>query len=203
MPNPKLDFADLRLLPSRTAVPWPANEVKRASVNSFGYGGSNAHVIVDSAKGLSKHVSSYDADVDSLFEDDEVLKRPYLMVLSANDSASLEAQLAGLDRHLSDPSVRVKIRDLIYTLSEKRSRHFHRGYTVVSNHNLSSLSLNAGVNHESPPTIGFIFTGQGAQWPQMGKDLVNTFPVAAKTILLLDEALQELSNPPSWKLWGE
>ncbi|KAK2010479.1 putative polyketide synthase [Colletotrichum eremochloae] len=207
-PNPNLNFDELRVLPSRTAIPWPSNTMKRASVNSFGYGGSNAHVIVDAAEGLSNHVSSYGLGRDGydMFDDDddEAFERPYLVVLSANDAPSLQAQLGRLDKHLSDTAVRVKMRDLAYTLADKRSRHFHRGYTILSSAtDLGSAALTKGTTRESPPSIGVVFTGQGAQWPAMGKQLLETYPVAANLVRNLDDVLQELDSPPSWTLWGE
>ncbi|KAJ6281119.1 hypothetical protein J3E71DRAFT_219091 [Bipolaris maydis] len=66
--NPAIDAADLQLAFPKEAIPWPASEVRRASVSSFGYGGSNAHVILDDAynymrsrglKGLHKSVSGF------------------------------------------------------------------------------------------------------------------------------------------------
>lgn len=207
-PNPNLDFEELRVLPSRTAIPWPADRMKRASVNSFGYGGSNAHVILDAAGSLSNHVSSYEAGSDGfdMFDDDdeEVFERPYLVVLSANDAPSLQGQLSRLDKHLSDPTVRVKMRDLAYTLAERRSRHFHRGFAVPSSKaDLGSTVLTKGTTRETPPTLGFVFTGQGAQWSAMGKQLLETYPVAADTVRHLDKVLQKLPSPPSWTLWGK
>ncbi|KAI4157524.1 MAG: hypothetical protein LQ342_008211 [Letrouitia transgressa] len=56
---------------------------------------------------------------------------------------------------------------------------------------------------EDRPKIGFIFTGQGAQWPQMGKGLLETFPIAARTIRYLDQILQNSYEPPSWTLYDE
>lgn len=206
-PNPNLDFEELRVLPSRTAIPWPANTMKRASVNSFGYGGSNAHVILDAAGSLSNHVSSYDAGSEAFdrFDDyDEVTERPYLLVLSANDAPSLQGQLTRLDKHLLDPTVRVRMRDLAYTLAERRSRHFHRGFAVSSSKaDLGSAVLTKGTTRETPPSLGFVFTGQGAQWFAMGKQLLETYPVAADTVRHLDESLQKLPSPPSWTLWGK
>jgi acyl transferase domain-containing protein len=48
-PNPKIDFAGHRVKATRTTIPWPNNSVRRASVNSFGYGGSNVHAVIEEA----------------------------------------------------------------------------------------------------------------------------------------------------------
>ena len=203
-PSPKIDFEKLRISASRTSTPWPVVPFRRVSVNSFGYGGSNAHVIVDEAKGLGNHhVSSYlHEDDDGLFEE-ESATRPYLLAFSANDQKLLESQFSALDRHLSDPGVSVKLRDLAYTLGERRSRHYHRGFVVSTSTDLDKQSFVPGHIRENPPMIGFIFTGQGAQWPQMGKGLLETFPIAARTIKYLDQVLQTSHEAPSWTLYDE
>lgn len=201
-PNPNIDFLNLRLLPSRATTRWPSVAFRRASVNSFGYGGSNAHVIVDAATGLGNHVSSYLAESDDFFGEEATVERPYILVFSANDEQSLKSQFATLDRHLSDPGVRVELRDLAYTLSEKRTRHYHRGYTIARSHSLDMQSFVVGNVRPEPPRIGCVFTGQGAQWPEMGKDLINTFPVAAGRVRYLDDVLQTIPDPPKWSLLG-
>ena len=64
-PSPKIDFEKLRIRASRVATAWPKVPFKRASINSFGYGGSNAHVVVDEASGLgSYHTSSFIEEED-------------------------------------------------------------------------------------------------------------------------------------------
>lgn len=75
-PSPKIDFERLRVRASRSATQWRVAPFRRAGVNSFGYGGSNAHVIVDEAKGLApRHVSSYLNNEDDLLAE-EAAKRP-------------------------------------------------------------------------------------------------------------------------------
>lgn len=203
-PSPKIDFQKLRMRPSRTSTPWPVVPFRRASVNSFGYGGSNAHVIVDEAKGLrDQHVSSYSAEGnDDLFVE-ETVNRPYLLIFSANDEKSLEAQFSALDRHLSDPAVNIRLRDLVYTLGERKSRHYHRGFAISNSIDLDMQSFVRGNIREKPPNVGFIFTGQGAQWPEMGKGLLDLFPLAVRTIKHLDQVLQSAHEPPSWTLYDE
>ena len=204
-PSPKIDFKELRLRACYDSTPWPIVPFRRAGVNSFGYGGSNAHVIIDEAKGLDHHhISSFPVEEnDDFFAEEKIAQRPYLIVLSANDEKSLEAQFSALDKHSSDPAVRIEIRDLAYTLSERRSRHYHRGFISSTSPELKKQSFIRGHIREEPPTMAFIFTGQGAQWSQMGKDLMETFPLAASTIRHLDQVLQNSYNPPKWTLHGK
>ncbi|KAI1381948.1 putative polyketide synthase [Hypoxylon crocopeplum] len=203
-PSPKIDFKKLRIWASRNATSWPDVPLRRASINSFGYGGSNAHVIIDEAKLLGQnHVSSYmDEDEDDYIIAESV-SRPYLLVLSADGEKSLQGQISALDKHLSDPAVSVKMRNLAYTLSEKRSKHYHRGFTVATGVELDLEAFTRGHVREEPPKIGFVFTGQGAQWPEMGKALLETFPLAARTVKHLDDVLRSSYAPPSWTLYDE
>lgn len=208
-PTPKIDFEGLRLQPSRANRRWPAAPFKRASVNSFGYGGSNAHVIVEEPKVLlpdleSTYVSSYQSEIDLFADDDEVSAgRLQLLVLSANDEASLRANATTLNNHLTNPNVKISLEDLSHTLSERRSHHFHRGYLITDKASIDESTLVTGKKSTNEPRVGFIFTGQGAQWPEMGKAIIDTFPEARAVVVELDEFLQSSSLPPSWSLLGE
>lgn len=181
--------------------------MKRASVNSFGYGGSNAHVIVEdpttfSMKSTRPHVSSYLSNYDDLFAD-EVVARPYTLVFSANDEVSLKSYVKTIAQHLSNLSVNIKLPDLAYTLSERRSRHFHRAYLVTEGTEIDEDAVVFSKKRTDAPKIGFVFTGQGAQWSQMGKHLVETFPAARLLLQHLDDVLQALPLPPKWSLLEE
>lgn len=134
-----------------------------------------------------------------LFAEDKA-SQPYTLVFSANDAKSLKSYCKAICEHLSSPSVAIKLSDLAYTLSERRSRHFHRAYVVTDNTNINEGSFTFGKRNTDAPKIGFVFTGQGAQWSQMGKGIIETFPVAKSLINRLDRVLQDLPKPPSWSL---
>ncbi|KAJ5753204.1 Acyl transferase/acyl hydrolase/lysophospholipase [Penicillium odoratum] len=126
-PNPKIDFEGLKVKASRVALPWPKNFASRiASVNSFGYGGSNAHVVIQDAGSFLghkqvPHAFSF-AKVDSFFDDDVDTPntRPQLLTSSANDDISLKKYVADLQRHLLNPRVKVQLSDLAHTLAQRR-----------------------------------------------------------------------------------
>ncbi len=192
----------------KSTISWPAGTFRRASINSFGYGGSNAHVIIDnnlkshtemSPRDHHRHTSSITSDWEMLFAE-ETATQSYTLVFSANDAKSLKAYCKTICDHLGNPSVAIKLSDLAYTLSERRSRHFHRAYVVTDNTNINEGAFTYGKKNTNAPRIGFVFTGQGAQWPQMGKDIIQTFPAAKSMIHKLDHVLQGLSNPPPWFL---
>ncbi len=202
-PNPRIDFKSMKLWTSRAATQWEEHPCRRrASINSFGYGGANAHAIVDSAHGQSNHASSYLNNEDDLFADEPSVDRPYVLSLSGNDAQSLQENIDALKRHVANPAVRVSMRDLAHTLSEKRTHHFHRGYIVANSSNL--FEEQTVMSKSTPaPRICLIFTGQGAQWPQMGKDLMQNFPRAKAHITHLSSILQDLPDGPEWSLLEE
>ncbi|OTA81918.1 hypothetical protein M434DRAFT_85057 [Hypoxylon sp. CO27-5] len=206
-PNPKIDFLGNKVKAFRAGIPWPADAPRRASINSFGYGGSNAHAIVEQPKAADRahYVSSFaSADEEfTLLEEDAA--RPSVLVLSANDAASLRANIQSLGNHLINPRVKVSLSDLAYTLSERRTRLWHRAFITTKNTELDEKpdSWFVAKKNSHTPTFGFVFTGQGAQWPQMGKDLLQYFPWTRTILEELDGVLQSLHSPPSWSLISE
>ncbi|KAK6082377.1 beta-ketoacyl synthase domain-containing protein [Seiridium cupressi] len=204
-PNPNIDFEGSKVRATRYTIPWPAHKgLRRASVNSFGYGGSNAHAIVDQVPAeMQSYTSSFSNGFDDLFDDIEGVSRPQVLVFSANDEPSVKAYTDSLRKHLLNPRVKVELPSLAYTLSDRRTRHFHRGYVVTKNVAFDATCIVYGKKKPETPRIGFIFTGQGAQWSQMGHSIIKTFPEARETIVRLDKVLQGLIHPPSWSLLTE
>lgn len=207
--NNEVDFQTLKVRASRTALPWPKTEVRRASVNSFGYGGSNAHVVLEEPKKLvgdakTTFVSSISQSNDDLFgEDERTSTRLFTLVFSANDEGSLQAYCKKLRQYLMNPSVKVTLPDLAYTLAERRTHHYNRGFMVAKSTALDESAFVFQKKSTETPRVGFVFTGQGAQWSQMGKSLVENFPMASLLLKHLDDVLQSIPNPPSWSLLKE
>lgn len=223
IPNPKIDFEGYGLAVSNTAVSWPAGAFQRARVNSFGYGGSNAHAIVEHPSILLGHEYT-ESSVTSLHQSDQlgfmnpmdlengnISNKQKVFVFSANDQVSLKASVGEYIRHLSNPAVKVDADDLAYTLAKRRTHHFHRAYAVSDSPRFKESQVVYGKvqavssTFTSSAPIGFVFTGQGAQWPQMGRELLSDFPEARKTVQHLDQVLQSLSDvdKPTWSLEEE
>lgn len=207
IPNPNIDFDACKVLPSKATAPWPSGLLRRASVNSFGYGGSNAHAIVEHPTVLLPNyeqpdTTSYVPEAEDIFAEEVVDTARSLLVFSANDETSLRSCVRECARHLSNPAVTVKAADLAYTLSQRRTKHFYRAFVVSDGPKFKENQVVYG-KLRGEPRIGFVFSGQGAQWPQMGKELIAQFPVAKDTIKRLDQVLQSMEEPPSWSLFRE
>lgn len=127
------------------------------------------------------------------------MDKAQLFLFSANGASSLEQTIEDHRRWLQ--STPHSLSDVAYTLASRREHKAHRAYAVGST--ASSLEVSAaGKVASSPPPIVWVFTGQGAQWPQMGVELIDSNPTFRSTIKKLDRFLQSLPIPPSWTVEG-
>ncbi|KAL4900418.1 hypothetical protein BDW74DRAFT_182748 [Aspergillus multicolor] len=190
-PNPKIPFEEGELHVPVEVMPWPENRHQRVSVNCFGVGGANAHAILDS-------VSSFCGD--SVRPVSTPCETGRLIVVSARSTEALRQRIQAVaDYANSDLS---KLHDLAYTLGTRREHLSHRAFIVVPpNEPLDEGSFQTG--RDKAPEVTFVFTGQGAQWAGMGKNLLDTFPSARADIRSLDKALRSLPSGPSWSIEDE
>lgn len=120
--------------------------------------------------------------------------------MSANSQESLKVAIENLKEYLSTHPV--SLPDLSYTLSQRREHFKWRSFAVLSDP--VAVSFAPPVNKPiRKPTIVMVFSGQGAQWPQMGWDLMNSFPEFKDDVVAMDEILQSLGDrAPSWSVVG-
>jgi acyl transferase domain-containing protein/SAM-dependent methyltransferase len=203
-PNPKLKLGERNLKIATESTLWPNPGLRRASINSFGYGGTNAHCVVDDAfnylkaRGISgrtaspsdaSKVSHRHAREDSgvgLGHDHEIARiavshKATLVTLSTPDQAALfrlvkthseflRSCLSPLSENLSE-----FLDDVAYTYNCRRSVLQWR--TCVVAHDITDLAeqlsvIQAPVRKTTSPGLIFCFTGQGAQWYGMGRNLM-------------------------------
>ncbi|KAF5861957.1 hypothetical protein ETB97_012280 [Aspergillus alliaceus] len=186
----------------------PTGVPRRASVNSFGFGGANAHAIIE----------SYDSDTAVDPACTPVSFRPlvpHTFVFSASSEKSLVAQLKSyitfLDEHPDFP-----IGTLSWSLFRRSALNFRVAFAADSLTSLASQiekalqdsqtnnnPLGIRVNPKTPREILGVFTGQGAQWATMGRELVLSSPFAESVIDNLERSLADLPDGPDWSLKSE
>ncbi|KAL8824682.1 MAG: hypothetical protein Q9191_004887 [Dirinaria sp. TL-2023a] len=255
-PNPDIDLEKLKLKVPQRLEQWPANTFRRASISNFGYGGANAHVIMESLESWKSSASrqievlsladrnasamngeivdlltlkdlnsttiggKMEAVVDSAYESASdsasdtqgssigIGGRKRLFLLSAKDDGSARSMAAKLGKYLALSKSNDEnglLDSLAYTLSERRSR-FPWSLTIAArstrdlkkqleDHNLKPARAS------ERPRLGFVFTGQGAQWYGMGRELIKAYPVFQDSLHECDQHLKELGA--SWSLIEE
>ncbi|OOQ83961.1 polyketide synthase/peptide synthetase [Penicillium brasilianum] len=200
-------YDDLEILHRARAWPnLPAGTPRRASVNSFGFGGANAHAILESFEQSATQLGASDSSTAIL--------TPFNF--SANSERSLLASLEAYASYLkANPDV--DLRSLSWTLNCRRSTLPFRLSLVGSSAMDLAANLNSAVllpsdilsasqtsSARRPKLLG-IFTGQGAQWARMGAELLLSSSLAANCVADLEFALQTLpeEDRPSWSLKDE
>ncbi|BBZ25964.1 mycocerosic acid synthase [Mycolicibacterium madagascariense] len=197
-PSTRIPFAELNVEVPRTGRPFPAGGRRIAGVNSFGFGGTNAHVV------LAEPPAPVDAPAPTAD------RRPPLTLLpiSARSEEALVAtadRLAGYVEAHPDTS----LADLGYTLGRRRSHLNHRRALVVSGiddvrSQLAELAAGAAPvssgRTATPPKVAFVCTGMGPQWWRMCRGLLDEYPAFADSIARTD---RELSRYADWSVLDE
>ena len=167
-PNPQIDFADSPFFVNATAPPWPSSmSPRRAGITSLGAGGTNCHVIVEEPPALPAPGPS----------------RPWqLLLLSAASPSALEKATENLRWRLKQhPDL--SLADVAYTLHLGRKAFEHRRALVCRSREevMAACESKQGIITSSAgspePKLAFLFPGQGAQHPNMGRGLYESEPV--------------------------
>jgi amino acid adenylation domain-containing protein/FkbH-like protein len=166
-PNPAINFADSPFFVNTQLLEWKTDAgPRRAGISSFGIGGTNAHVVLEEAPALENTGESRPAQ---------------LLLLSAKTPAALESSAANLAAHLKNEP-QIPLADVAYTLQTGRHEFAHRRALACKNADeaikgLQSTDVASGLARRENPPVVFMFTGQGAQRVNMGRELYDCEPV--------------------------
>ncbi|KAI0869514.1 hybrid PKS-NRPS PsoA [Hypoxylon argillaceum] len=216
--NPAIAPFAQRLHIPTALLPWPKTPPsipKRASVNSFGFGGTNAHVIIESWEDVA---STIGFSLRRELEAPGSPEPPYgPFTLSASSASALKGMVASLSYTLKSDR-NTNLSDLAWTLQSRRSEFPYKAAVSAEDKeqlidelssllappiNISSSPLEHNIVHTSktrPARILGVFTGQGAQWASMGTGLYAYSACFRDSIARLEKSLANAPDPPSWSL---
>ena len=193
-PNPHIGFDRLPLEVVEKLTPWPSGSRAIAGVSSFGFGGTNAHVVLTEAP-----------QARSSYHDDTAAPRAELLALSARSPEALTALVGEYEMALFSGGLMggAALTDLCYTAGARRGHHDYRLSVVGDTPAAMFESLSAyrqgesrpglSVGHCVPsrpgPGVTFVFSGQGSQWHGMARQLQADEPVFADALAACDNAL--------------
>jgi acyl transferase domain-containing protein/acyl carrier protein/phospholipid N-methyltransferase len=195
-PNPYIPFNKLPIRVQETLQPWPEKAGKAlAGVSSFGFGGTNAHVVLEEAPIQTSATNEID--------------RPWhILTLSAKTEKALQELAQSYQTYLqSHPET--TLADVCFTANTGRSHFDYRLAIATDSTSQLQEALNtftAGketsqlvrgqINSRKRHKIAFLFTGQGSQYIDMGRQLYETQPTFRKTLDRCDEFLRPYLKQP-------
>ncbi|MBE9077336.1 acyltransferase domain-containing protein [Romeria aff. gracilis LEGE 07310] len=193
-PNPHIPWARLPIAIPTQLTPWPAdNQPRRAGLSGFGVSGTNAHIVVEEA--TSQPLAA--AEVD----------RPlHLLTLSAKSETALRQLASRYELYLLTHTD-TNLADLCFTANTTRARFKHRLSAVASSaEQLSQQLADFSAGQASPelwcgtesqlPKVAFLFTGEGSQLVQQGRQLYASQPTFRQVLLDCEEILRSRLSIP-------
>ncbi len=201
-PNPDIPFEELQLRVPTDLEDWPATDGPAlAGINSFGFGGTNAHVVLQEAP-APLPVSDENSNTGS------GSGQPYLLPLSARSAEALQTYARSYRDFLAGSAA--QLRDIGYSAALRRSHHDHRMALVAHSKDEAMAQLDAflatercagvvsgRVSLNERPKIAFVCSGMGPQWWAMGRDLLTNEPVFREAIERCDREFQRYAD---WSL---
>ena len=198
-PSPHIPWDRLALQVVKEATPWERNgEPRIAGISSFGFAGTNAHVILEEAPVKAVQAA---APADPASD-----KRFGILPVSARTPDAL-VQVAEQYRNWLSAHPEATLADMCLTTGVSRAHFEHRAALVVNSKETASELLGAladdrpapglvrGVSDATPKTA-WLFTGQGSQYPGMARELYDTEPVFAETVDRCAAAVADVLEKP-------
>ena len=173
--NPQIGFAGgvFRVLQQPQAWEAPALAARRGAINSFGFGGTNCHLVVEEGTATAGA--------------DRVQRPQHLLCLSAHSEAALQQRAETLAQELQRHPELAAV-DVAHTEHTGRAHMPHRLFAIgdstdaLADRLLTGNELKRGRASQAPAKVALMFTGQGAQYPGMAKHLYETLPAFRRIV---------------------
>jgi acyl transferase domain-containing protein len=185
--NPEIDFDATRFLVPTALTALPRGvRTPLATVSSFGFGGTNAHAVLQAAPAASEAAALAPA-ADGL-----------LLAISARSEGALR-ELAGRYADRLEDGAADAAGDLCAAAGLQRTHHAHRvGVSAAGRDelvaHLRAATAIGGRARPSEQRVAFVFSGQGSQWTAMGRELLEREPVVRREVEACDAVVRELAG---------
>ena len=210
-PSPHIPWDRLAVQVVEEATAWERNGRPRiAGISSFGFAGTNAHVILEEAPEEAAQPAAAPGPVEQPGSAVDVAAgtapRFSVLPLSARTPAAL-VQVADQYRSWLSAHPEATLADVCFTAGAGRAHLEHRAALVVNSRESAIELLGAladdrpapglvrGESHDTPKTA-WLFTGQGSQYPGMARELFDTEPVFAETLNRCAAAVADVLEKP-------
>ena len=213
-PSPHIPWDRLPVEVVKEATPWERNDRPRiAGISSFGFAGTNAHVILEEAPAEAAQPAAAPDPLEQTGEPRSdvaagAAPRFSILPLSAQTPTAL-VQVADQYRGWLSAHPEATLADVCFTAGVGRAHLEHRAALVVNSTESASELLGAladdrpapglvrGESHDTPKTA-WLFTGQGSQYPGMARELFDTEPVFAETLNRARQCSPTFSKSRCW-----
>ena len=196
-PNPYIPWSELAIEVPVVRTPWRTDSRHIGGVSSFGFSGTNAHVLVEAAPPTTPRAGP-----------DGTGRTHHLFTLSARTEPALHDLAISTGAALAAAPT-VSMKDVERTLNIGRSRLAQRLAVVATDATQAAAALAAwadGARAETvvaggplglrAPDVAFLFTGHGSQYPDMGRQLYDTSDVFRDAIDRCEQFLAPLLDRP-------
>ncbi|NEP12526.1 MAG: type I polyketide synthase, partial [Symploca sp. SIO2C1] len=206
-PNPNINWSQLSVKVPTEITPWETNGKSRiGGVSSFGFSGTNAHIILEEAPTKEKK-AKVGANGNSPLQEENLERSVHLLTLSTKTKAALGDLVTSYQNYLQTYP-ELGLGDICYTANTSRTNFEHKLAVVASNQQELVEKLQqhqqgeevAGIysgevpNNSTAPKIALLFTGQGSQYVNMGRSLYEQAPIFREAINQCDAILSSVET---------